>query len=327
MARTSRKNRTLYPGELKSRIFNTAFYMRISVLDGDKEESESIENQENLLQGYIEGKSCFVLRKIYKDCGKSGVNFQRSGIEQLLGDIRDGLINCVIVKDLSRFGRNYLETGEYLEKILPSMGIRFIAVNDGYDNIDPSTSDNLTMHLKNLVNDIYARDISQKVCPVLLEKQRRGEFIGAWAPYGYLKSEEDSHKLAVDKETAPIVRRIYQYYLCGLGYGAIAGKLKSESIPSPSVYRLQKGIVRDQRFRAVQWRIKTIHDILSNPVYTGNMVQGKKRASLYKGQEQRLLPEEEWIVVKDTHEPIIDQDIFDRVQQKLEGKKKMHNEA
>ena len=163
--------------------------------------------------------------------------------------------------DLSRFGRNYIEAGEYLEKIFPFMGVRFIAVNDGYDSIDPAASDSLSMHLKNLVNDVYARDISQKICPVLQEKQERGEFIGNWAAYGYLKSAEDKHRLVVDEETAPVVRDIFQWRLIGMDYQEIAKRLTELGIPSPSRYRFEKGMVKSKRFAASVWTGQVIKNM------------------------------------------------------------------
>jgi len=314
MARTSRINAPVILSEPVQTVYRTAIYVRLSVLNGNKDDGESIENQEAMLRGYIENKPCFSLRSVYSDNGETGVNFDRDGFERLIGDVKSGTINCIIVKDLSRFGRNYIEAGEYLEKIFPFLGVRFIAVNDGYDSIDPLSSDILSMHLKNLVNDIYARDISNKISPVLRAKQERGEFIGAWAAYGYLKSKEDKHKIVVDDETAPIVRDIFAWRLTGLSNQMIARKLTELSIPSPSRYRFEKGLVKDKRFETAPWQMQTIKAMLSNQIYLGHMVQGKKRKSLYHGQKQTFLPKDQWIIVENTHEAIIDRKTFDAVQ-------------
>lgn len=194
------------------------------------------------------------------------------------------------------------------------MGVRFIAVNDGYDSIDPATSDSLTMHLKNLVNDVYARDISQKTCPVLQEKQERGEFIGNWAAYGYLKDPEDKHHLVVDEETAPVVRNIFQWRLAGMDYAEIAKKLIDSGIPSPSRYRFEKGMVKSTRYANSIWMGNTIKQMVSSEVYLGHMVQGKTRNALWKGQKRTTQPKGKWTVIKHTHEAIIDRPTFDMVQ-------------
>ena len=313
----ARKSRTLTPVVVlpqAERIYRTGLYVRLSVLDSGKADSDTVDNQESLLRRFIADKSYFSLVSVYVDNGETGVNFERDEFERLLTDIKDGKIDCVVVKDLSRFGRNYIEAGEYLEKIFPFLGVRFIAVNDGYDSIDPSTSDSLSMHLKNLVNDVYARDISHKITPVLQGKQERGEFIGAWASYGYQKSEEDKHRLVVDDEVAHIVRDIFRWRSDGMSVQNIARKLESLQIPSPSSYRYLRGIVKQERLAHVRWWPDTVKNILTSEVYLGHMVQGRKKESLFHGQKQTALPKDQWIVVRNTHEPIIEQDLFDRVQ-------------
>lgn len=317
MARKS-KFRTVVAEPTKLRIYSTGAYIRLSVLDGHQCDSDSIENQEALVRAYIENDPSLSLYDVYSDNGETGVNFERDDFERLLDDIRAGKVDCVIVKDLSRFGRNYIEAGEYLEKIFPFMGVRFIAVNDGYDSIDPATSDSLSMHLKNLVNDVYARDISQKICPVLQEKQERGEFIGNWAVYGYLKDPKDKHHLIVDEETAPVVRDIFNWRLAGMDYQGIAKKLNDLGIPSPSRYRFEKGMVKSGRFANSIWTGDTIKQMVLSEVYLGHTVQGKTRKALWKGQRRTIQPKEKWTVVRNTHEAIIDRPTFDIVQRLAE---------
>ena len=314
MARKSKFRQAPIPQETKPRVYKAGAYVRLSVLNGHREDSDSIENQESMLRAYIASDPSLSLYSVYSDNGETGVNFARDDFERLLDDIRMGNVDCVVVKDLSRFGRNYIEAGEYLEKIFPFMGVRFIAVNDGYDSLDPSTLDSLTINLKNLVNDVYARDISQKICPVLRGKQERGEFIGAWAAYGYLKDPEDKHRLIVDEDAAPVVRDIFRWRLSGMSYQNIARELNRQDIPSPSRYRFEKGLVKDKRFSNAIWKISVIKSMLSNEVYLGHMVQGRKQEALWKGQSQTQIPKEQWVIVKNTHEAIIDQDIFDSVQ-------------
>lgn len=319
----ARKSRFRAPVQEKPklRVYSTGAYVRLSVLDGHQCDSDSIENQEALVRAYVESDPSLSLFSVYSDNGETGVDFERDDFERLLDDIRAGKVDCVIVKDLSRFGRNYIEAGEYLEKIFPFMGVRFIAVNDGYDSIDPAASDSLSIHLKNLVNDVYARDISQKICPVLQEKQERGEFIGNWAAYGYLKSAEDKHRLVVDEETAPVVRDIFQWRLIGMDYQEIAKRLTELGIPSPSRYRFEKGMVKSKRFAASVWTGQVIKNMVRSEVYLGHVVQGKTRKALWKGQKRTTQPREKWTVVKNTHEAIIDRQTFDEVQRMAEQDK------
>lgn len=255
-----------------------------------------------------------MLISVYIDNGESGVNFHRSDFERLLEDVRTGKINCIIVKDLSRFGRNYIETGEYLEQVFPFLGVRFIAVNDGYDSIQPEAADLLQVHLKNLINDVYARDISRKVCPVLQMKQKRGEFLGTWAPYGYRKDDKDRHQLAVEEDTAPVVRMMFDWRLAGWTYRKIVQELIARKLPSPSRYRCQKGIIKDQKLAAAGWNPTTVSRILANQVYLGHMIQGKKRAALWNHQPPAVVPEEDWIIVPNTHPAIIEEAMFRAVQ-------------
>lgn len=324
----ARKSRFRVPVQEKPklRVYSTGAYVRLSVLDGHQCDSDSIENQEALVRAYVESDPSLSLFSVYSDNGETGVDFERDDFERLLDDIRAGKVDCVIVKDLSRFGRNYIEAGEYLEKIFPFMGVRFIAVNDGYDSIDPAASDSLSMHLKNLVNDVYARDISQKICPVLQEKQERGEFIGNWAAYGYLKSAEDKHRLVVDEETAPVVRDIFQWRLIGMDYQEIAKRLTELGIPSPSRYRFEKGMVKSKRFAASVWTGQVIKNMVRSEVYLGHVVQGKTRKALWKGQKRTTQPREKWTVVKNTHEAIIDRQTFDEVQRMVEQDKQMFDD-
>ncbi len=333
MARTSRKqskkisdgmgNPRKETGQqtVMEKIYRTALYIRLSVLDSGKKDSDTVETQESLLRQFLEGKPCFSIFDVYVDNGETGVDFKRDEFERLMEDVRGGRVDCIIVKDLSRFGRNYIETGEYLEKVFPFLGIRFIAVNDGYDSTDPAVADGLSLHLKNLVNDVYARDISAKISPALRGKQMRGEFIGAWAAYGYRKSKEDKHRLVVDPNTAQVVRDIFTWRLEGISYQKIARRLTEQGIPSPGQYRYRQGIVKDRKFAESLWQVETVKKLLANEVYLGHMVQGRKRESLFEGQKQKYLPREEWFIVKNTHEAIIDQKTFDEVQ-KLNSRKK-----
>lgn len=313
MARVSRVRKKEAPAAMEARTYKTALYVRLSVLDGGKKDGGTVETQEAILRGFIKGKPELVPVSVYTDNGESGVNFKRDEFERLMEDVRRGRVDCIIVKDLSRFGRNYIEAGEYLEKVFPFLGVRFIAVNDGYDSLAPSSSASLSLHLKNLVNDVYARDISAKVSPVLRGKQERGEFIGAWAAYGYLKSLEDRHRIVADPKAAPVVRDMFAWRAEGLSYKNIARRLTEKKIPSPSQYRYEMGLVKKPRFADMPWKAAAVKHILENEVYLGHIVQGRVRESLSQGQKRTSLPREEWLVVKDTHEAIIDPITFEAV--------------
>lgn len=320
MARTSRIHKKQSEGEEVTKtpiekIYHVALYVRLSVLDSGHKDSDTAETQELLLRKFIEGKTYFSLFDVYIDNGESGVSFERDGFERMMGDVRAGQVDCIIVKDLSRFGRNYIEAGEYLEKVFPFLGVRFIAVNDGIDTAAPTSFDSLTLHLKNLINDTYARDISKKISSILHGKQQRGEFIGAWAAYGYQKSKENKSQLIIDEKTAPVVRDIFAWRIEGFSYKDIVRRLTAQGIPSPSKHRYMEGLVHDKRFSNVPWRVETIKLIMGNEVYLGHTVQGRKRQCLSQGRKQEWLPKEQWMIVKNTHKAIIDPQIFDKVQQ------------
>lgn len=299
-------------------LWNAAGYARLSIMETrDRKDSEALSNQKDLLRRYIGQKQDLKLCGLYADNGETGTNFDRSDFQRLMADIQAGRINCIVVKDLSRFGRNCVETGNYLERVFPFLGVRFISISDGYDSAAANAGDMLAIALKNLVNEAYSMDISRKSGSVLLEKQRRGEFIGAFAAYGYLRNPEDPHKIIVDPETAPIVQEIFRRRADGEEVRSIMRWLNTENILSPCSYRYQKGICLDKRYSDGQtkpWMQGTLKRILENLTYLGHMVQGRRRSQFYAGIPDRRLPQSEWIIVENTHEPLIDRKTFDRVQ-------------
>ncbi len=326
MARKSRKDliRAANSGQSMPEVqpqtdevtYTAVGYARLSVLETrDRKDSEALQNQKLLLRGFIQGQSDLKLLSIYEDNGETGTNFRRPGFETMMEAVCDGKANCIVVKDLSRFGRNYIEAGNYLENVFPSLGVRFISIGDGYDSADATTADCLVVALKNLMNQVYSKDISRKSGSVLREKIRRGEFIGGYASYGYIKDPEDKHRIIVDPEAAEVVRLIFQKKLEGIGNTAITRWLNDSGIPSPCCYRYQKGILIDQRYAQPKpWNVQTVKKILQSPVYLGHMVQGRRRSEFYAGIPDRLLPPEEWTTVENTHEAIISQEDFDAVQ-------------
>lgn len=257
MARKSRK--TSIPQTPVA--YNTAIYLRLSV------KNESLLNQQQLLEQYITKHPEFTLRKIFTDNGETGTNFKRPAWNALIQECEQGNINCIIIKDLSRLGRNYIETGDYLERVLPTLGVRLIAVSDGYDSQNLTNNARLISNIRNLVNDFYAKDISRKVIATIRTKQKRGQFVGSLPPYGYSKGPDG--KLIINPDTAPIVCRIFIMKAAGLGNASICKKLNSENIPCPNKYRYLTGLARSKKYANTIWIASTIAAILQNPAYYG----------------------------------------------------------
>ncbi|MHB8075694.1 recombinase family protein [Desulfosporosinus fructosivorans] len=304
------------PVQQREKVYNTGIYARLSVEDNNRhEDSDSIEMQKYMLQKYVNGQPDMRVYSLYCDNGRTGTNFERPEFERLMDDVRAGKVDCIVVKDLSRLGRNYIETGHYMEKIFPFLGVRFIAVNDSYDSLTGQNGNDLIVSLKNLINDIYAKDISKKSGSALAVKQKNGEFIGAFPPYGYLKDKDDNHRLVPDPNTAHIARQIFLWKAEGVGNNTIARRLNEMGLPSPAKYRYLSGIVKKEPTGSgAIWQGQSIKLITSNLMYAGHMAQGKSKKSLYDGQPITMIPQSDWVVVRDTHEPIIDEDTFSKVQ-------------
>lgn len=300
----------------KRLLFNVAEYIRLSREDGDKAESDSIGNQRKLIADYIKYKDDFFLYDTYIDDGFTGTNFNRPNFLRMIADIEDGKINCVIVKDLSRFGRDYIETGRYLERYFPDHDVRFISITDNIDSFRQSYD--MLMPIKNIFNEQYARDISQKVHASMTTKQKNGEFIGAFASYGYKKSTSDKNRLVVDEYAAGIVRKIFSLYIGGCGKVRIAHMLNEEGILCPSEYKRVSGDNYrncNRLDKTFYWTYSTIHNILQNEIYIGNMVQGKTVRHMRK--KAKAKDRSDWVIVKDTHEAIIDEATWNKAQSLL----------
>lgn len=271
---------------MPDRIWNAAEYTRLSRDDGDKAESNSITSQKEIIRDYVRRHPEFVIVKEYADDGYSGVNFERPGFKQMMEDIKAKKIDCVICKDLSRFARNYIDAGRYLEKIFPFMGVRFIAINDNYDSCgEKAQSDALIVPFKNLINDAYCRDISVKIRSQLDIKRKMGDFIGAFAPYGYRKDEANRNRLVVDEEAARTVELIFRLRIQGLCNSAIADRLNSMGILSPMEYKQAQGFNYSCGFRSneqAQWSPMLVKRILSNEIYIGTLIQHKSGTPNHK---------------------------------------------
>jgi len=304
-----------------TKIWNATLYLRLSRDDGDKEESNSITGQRDMLRDFIRNRPELREYAVRIDDGFTGSNFERPDFKKMMEDVKAGRTNCIIVKDLSRFGRNYLDAGEYIEKIFPFLGVRFIAVNDNYDSLGgKSASDDLIIPFKNLINEAYCRDISVKVRTQLEIKRKGGQYIGAFAVYGYMKDEKDKNRLVVDEYAADIVRDIFTWKLDGMSPQDIAVRLNQSGILSPMEYKKSLGMKFATSFKAnaqAVWSANSVLRILKNPVYIGVLTQGKETTPSYKVRKRITKPEAEWAVIPDSHEAIIRREDFETVQKVL----------
>lgn len=298
----------------QTKIWRTAQYCRLSKEDGDKLESDSIANQRQLMDDYVASHPDMCCMGEYTDDGFTGTNFERPDFQRMIKDIEAGKIDCVLVKDLSRFGREYIEMGRYLERWFPERGVRFIAINDCVDS-EQGPYDML-LPVKNVFNEQYARDISRKVKSAVRTKQKRGAFIGAFPSYGYRKDPENHNKLIIDPYAAQVVERIFALFESGVGKVRIAKILNAEKIPCPSEYKRLNG-ERYNNGRRIQnttyWTYATIHRMLQNQMYAGHMEQGRSVRQMLHGKAKRL-DTSQWVVVEDTHEAIIGPERWARVQ-------------
>ncbi|GAA6384917.1 recombinase family protein [Lawsonibacter asaccharolyticus] len=317
MARKKRVHASPMRPEIQGALWDAGLYGRLSVLDNGKVDGEPIESQIAIIEQYVAGHPELKIVERYIDNGYTGTNFDRPNWERMMADVRSGRINCIIVKDLSRLGRNYIETGRFLERICPKLGIRFISVNDNYDTAEIKSQDEFAASLKNIVNDHYAKDISLKSGSALKAKRQRGEYIGSYAPHGYLKDPSNKNHLIINPETAPVIQQIYQWRAEGLGYGAITRMLNERDIPSPGRYRFEHGIVtnNNKKGSSLLWNRHALTDILRNIVYIGHLAQGKCTASLARGIPVHRTPESEWDIAYHTHDPIITEELFNQVQE------------
>lgn len=298
-------------------LFSVAAYIRLSREDGDKAESDSIGNQRKLISNYLRNKEEFILYDSYVDDGYTGTNFKRPAFQRMIEDIEAGEVNCVMVKDLSRFGRDYIDTGKFLERYFPDNDVRFIAITDNIDSMKQAYD--MLLPIKNIFNEQYARDISKKVHSAMRAKQKAGEFIGAFASYGYRKNPVNKNGLVVDEYAAGIVRRVFQLYIRGYGKQRIAGILNEEGIVCPSEYKRLNGENYrncNRLSKNVYWTYSTIHHILKNEMYCGNMVQ--HRTCQHMHGKVRAQEKEDWIVIKGTHEAIIDEETWEIAQKLLQ---------
>lgn len=307
--------------------FKVAIYLRLSKEDDDlscssgaKSESNSISNQRKLIYDFMKLHPELELYDEYKDDGKSGSNFDRAEFQRMMKDIEAGKVNCVVVKDQSRFGRDYIDVGKYKEKIFPKLGVRFITINEGYDSLSATSSDDLAFTINSFVYDFYIRDISTKIRTNLTAKKQNGEYAGAFVAYGYVKDSNDKSKLVVDQFAADVVRDIFRWKIEGLSPQNIAVRLNELGIPSPAEYKKLSGSNYKTSFQTSSkavWSHVTVRRILKNEIYLGVMIQGKRTTPNYKTKTVVTKAESEWLRVEGTHEAIISVRDFELVQELL----------
>lgn len=319
MARKSRKNmmlqeNTALPDKEKKVLFKAGLYARLSHEKEENIERGTIETQMELMKNYVKDHEDIVIEEEYYDASFTGTNFERPDFKRMLEDAKTGRINCIIVKDLSRLGRNYVEMGNYIERVFPFLNVRFIAVTDDFDSFRPGTD--LMMPLKNIVNEFYAKDISKKVSTAHRRKWTTDEYMCGFAPYGYLKSKTEKNRIVVDEATAGNVRLIYKLFLDGKGYTPIAKYLNEQGIMSPLMYLKSLGYQQNVRTNGV-WTKTTVKSILTNQAYIGSAVHGKVVIEKYNNIPLHATDPSEWVVVENTHEPLIGKKTFEKVQERV----------
>ena len=303
--------------------WNVALYIRLSVQDGDKEESNSIVNQKELLNMFLEKEKELTFYNYYIDDGFTGTTFERPAFKKMMEDVELGLINTIIVKDISRLGRNFIEMGNLVQNIFLVKNIRFISVCDNLDSFaNPKSIENVFFPLKNLLNEMYCKDISNKITKAFNIMKKEGKFIGSYPPFGYLKEKENKHHLIIDNASATVVKMIFDLCESGIGNTLIAKELNERCILTPSEYRCKiLNMKSTGRKVSKQWTPSIVGKILDNRVYSGDLVQSKYKNISYKVHKQIKNKEEDWIVVENTHEPIIDKERFFKIQELRKNRK------
>lgn len=308
------------PSINEGEIFYAIAYYRLSKDDGKSHESDSIANQRMLIHAYLEKHPNIILVDEADDDGYTGTNYDRPGFRKVMDCINSGKVNCVIVKDLSRMGREYIETGKYLEMIFPSLGVRFIAINDDVDSEKRRHGDDLIVPIKNIMNESYCRDLSKKLRYQFQIQRSNGEYLGAFVSYGYCKSPDDKHKIVIDEYASEVVKGIFSLFFQGYSQNMIADYLNGENVLTPAEYKQSLGLKYRTNFQIAtkaKWSVVQINRILTNPIYIGTLVQGKRGTPNYKVKMMRVRKEDEWTVVENNHPAIIDPLMFALVQKML----------
>lgn len=297
----------------KKNAMKAAVYARLSVEDDIT--MDSLDTQIKLIRDFIDCRDDIVYEETYFDNGYSGTNFNRPAFNRMMQDLRKGKIQCIVVKDLSRFGRNYLEADYYIETILPFLGARLLAVTDNFDSLRPEDMNSLLIPVKNLVNTMYSKDLSKKIWTTAQRKKKAGVVLGNGCVYGYILNQETG-RFDIDPATAPTVQMIFQWRLMGLSTNRIADNLNLMGAPTPRQRQKELGILKKDAGK--KWESSSVSAILMNECYIGNTVTNKTSAKIFAGQEKRRTEKEEWIITENTHAPIIARDDFEKIREKQE---------
>ena len=326
MARKSRKGLVESKVQEEQKIYNTAVYVRLSVENSGKaDDGISFENQKQICLDYIKEQSNLKLYDLYADNGEKGTSTDRPEFQRMMDDIKVGRVNCVVVKDLSRFSRDYIDAGNYLEKIFPFLGVRFISITDTYDSLSADGDEKaLMIPLKNMINAAYAKDISRKIITSFRARQAKCEFLPSCGPYGYVKSKEKQYRYEIDEKTAPFVKQIFESVLAGVPMREIIRNLNEQGAITPAARKLELGIWHNEKHGKTQWNNKTITDMLRNPTYTGCIVYGRMSTSLADGIPWHRTDRGEWQIFPNMHEAIVSREQYEQVQKILKEKSDVH---
>ena len=339
MARKSRKNmpvavaeptdnlttKAIFELEKQVKPFQVAIYARLSFESEANKERDTVDTQIAYIREFVSEQPDMVEVDVYADVSVTGTTFERPEFDRMMQDIRSGKINTVITRDLSRLGRNYVEAGNYIERVFPFLNVRYIAITDDFDSARPGTD--LSVPLKNIVNEFYSKDISKKVETGKRAIWSQGGFSEGTPPYGYYRATDGSRKLLIDEEVSENVVRIFHMFLDGKGYGTIAKIMQKEGILSPPKYRFYKGGKTEFAEKAREWHYSHVKEILSGEYYIGNIVHGKQRKALDTGRKNKKTDKSKWQRIENTHEPLIDKETFYKVQERMELVKNKHLEV
>ncbi len=295
----------------------TALYCRLSKDDGTNNESMSISTQKTMLKDYAK-RNGFLNCQFYVDDGYSGTNYDRPAFRQLIEDIQDGEVSTLITKDLSRLGRNYLETGTYIEVFFPNHNVRYIAINDGVDSIDNAQMD--ITPFRNIINEMYAKDTSRKIKSALHARRMQGKYMATTAPFGYQKDEKDHNHLVIDEVTAPVVELIFSIAEEGVGLHTICNRLRKAKVIKPSFYKKEMFERYTDEEKMYDWDTAYVSKILHDPVYAGNLTVAERPTKTMRSKKRQYIPYAEREVIYGTHEPIIEQNRWNNVQKILESR-------
>ena len=312
----------------KNSQFIGAAYIRLSQEDGDKEESNSVTSQREIIDYYLKNESGIELYDYYIDDGFTGTDFKRPSFQRMLEDLENKKINTIIVKDLSRFGRNYIEVGNFIEQVFPTYKTRFIAISDKIDNFkNPESLNSMIFPFKNMINEEYCRDISRKIRSAKMARVKKGDFMQGHAPYGYVKNPNDKYRFLIDEEAAKVIRLIFKMFLENNGYGTISNYLNDNNYLCPSRYKCEVQNIKyrsptctDDNINEKRWTIIAVKRILTNQVYCGDQIQCKQRVLSHKNHKAVRTQKEEWVIVENTHEAIISREDFNKVQKIIDNK-------